>query len=169
MFKMVDWHNLIIAYLAGRKKPASSTDIKRHMEKRGITKTLPAIGTACKKTLSDVLICHDNSLYYDDGTVRKPRYQYSLKNDAATFQKLVLEGTYIRGSVLKTVFLKSNYCSGWIPYLVDEFAASFANLKLTMLDILHADASPEEFEQIKKIDDYQQSDFRCYNPSSHHV
>lgn len=86
---MKDWHKLILVYLAGRKTHASPENIKQYLKKNGISKSHTAITTVCKGSLSDILICHDQSLYDDNGVVKRKRFQYSLNPDAKTFAELL--------------------------------------------------------------------------------
>ena len=86
---MKDWHKLVLIYLAGRKTHASPENIKQYLKRNGISKSHTAITTVCKESLSDILICHDQSLYDDNGVVKRKRFQYSLNPDAKTFAKLL--------------------------------------------------------------------------------
>ena len=115
---MKDWHNLIVVYLAGRKTPATPENIKQYLKKHGISKSHTAITTACKESLSDVLSRHDHSTYNDDGTLKQPRFKYSLKDGVSTLHLLVKSP---RHPSTENTFLGSPYYHGWIPKLVQQF------------------------------------------------
>lgn len=103
---MKEWHKVILLYLAGRKTPATPQNIKQYLIKHGISKSHTAITTACKGSLSAILIRHDHSTYNDDGTVKLKRFKYSLNPDPDTLTKLL--NTFI-GNEYAEEFLKSAY------------------------------------------------------------
>lgn len=113
-----DWHKLILVYIAGRKTQASPENIKQYLKKHGISKSHTAITTACKKSLSDTLICHDFSSYNDDGTVRQQRFRYSVKNDLPTLQ--IIADSF-NNNDLQRKFMKLPFYLSWIPELTDRF------------------------------------------------
>ena len=110
---MKDWQKLILLYFAGRKTPATPKNIEQRLKKHDISKSLTAIKTACQESLSSFMICHDHSTYNDDGTVRQPRFKYSLKPDPDTLTKLL--DTFV-GTKYEFMFLQSFYVQDLDPY-----------------------------------------------------
>ena len=113
------WHRLVLAYLAGRKTPASPENIRRYLERHEISKSHTAITTVCKGSLSDLLVCYDHSAYDDDGKVILKRFKYSVKEDLLTLHKLV--ATFDFNLILQRGFMRSPIYRAWIPQLVDLF------------------------------------------------
>ncbi|KAF5416799.1 MAG: hypothetical protein C5S48_01955 [Candidatus Methanogaster sp.] len=114
-----NWHRLVLAYLAGRKTPASPENIRRYLERHEISKSHTAITTVCKESLSDILVCHDHSAYDDDGKVILKRFKYSVKEDLPILHELV--ATFDFNVVLRREFMRSPIYRAWIPQLVEMF------------------------------------------------
>jgi len=136
---MKDWHKQILVYLAGRKTHASPENIKQHLKKNGISKSHTAITTACKESLSDILIRHDQSLYDDNGVVKRKRFQYSLKNDITSLNHIVKS---LDNPDLQRKFMESAYFHNWIPKLSHQF-----NQVISTYETLN-DAGLEAIEQM---------------------
>lgn len=131
---MENWHKLVLVYLAGRKTPASPEDIRRYLERRGMPKSYTAITNVCKGSLSDFLVRHDHSTHNDDGTIRQPRFKYSLKRELSTMQKLV--DAFNRDFDLEIQFMRSEYGLDMGLTLLVLLNKSLPDLGLTMRDIV---------------------------------
>lgn len=129
---MKDWHKLILVYLAGRKTRASPENMKKYLKKHRISKSHSAITTACQKTLSDILFCHDQSTRDDDDVVIRKRFQYSLKNGLSSINALTKAFDHDRDS--QTMFMRSQYYQGMIHDLVKQFVDSIPDNDLWKLD-----------------------------------
>jgi len=135
---MKDWHKRILLYLAGRKTPATPENIKQYLKRYEISKSHTAITTACKESLSDILTRHDHSTYNDDGTVRLPRFKYSLNQDTDTFATLL---NMFVGTKDQKEFLASAYCKqmtqDWSPHCLAQ--APPAQMSDSMRSVFDAD------------------------------
>ena len=162
-FIMKDWHKLILVYLAGRKTYASPDNMKQYLKMNGISKSHTAITTACKESLSAVLFCHDQSLFNDDGTVKRKRFQYSLK-DGVPPLRYIVESLNDPDSQHK--FMESPYYRCLIPELVQRF-----NDMMPLHDIHASKSWAEDFKDssVGKDSVVHLSDTYCIKEHSNNV
>jgi len=140
---MKDWHKQTLLYIAGREEYAAPENIRKHLEERGISKTIEAVSTACKGPLADLLVRHDQSRYNDDGSVRQHRYRYSLGASPNTLRELL--DVFKHDRDLETQFTQTKYFRDMFRSSLTLFTKSLTDLKLSGLEICnHADKYFEE-------------------------
>ena len=154
----------MVLFLARKNDWALVPDVFKHANNDGATpdgaapEGITSLGGA-RKALREIDFVEFKNITPEG----RPNYECRIKPTIEALNHVVKS---LNDPDSQREFLRTQYYRNWIPEITNQFAESFADLKLPIRDICNYDASPEDMVSQQKDSAFAMNDLKKFHPSA---